>query len=76
MNAQEAKLKAHRVNVDTTNSQYSDIQARISKAVKEGKYETFMYESIIKDVKEKLEFEGYEITDNFTRNETTITISW
>ena len=76
MNAQEAKLKAHRVNVDTANSQYSIIQDKISKAVEKGEYRTFMYESIKKDVKEKLEFEGYEITDNFTRNETTITISW
>ena len=77
MNAQEAKLKAHRVNVDTTNSQYSEIQARISKAVKEGKYETFIYESIIKDVKEKLESEGYHVSENENfRNETTITISW
>lgn len=77
MNAQEAKLRAHRVNVDAANSQYSIIQDKISKAVMKGEYRTFMYESIKKDVKEKLESEGYHVSDNENfRNETTVRISW
>jgi predicted PP-loop superfamily ATPase len=78
MNAQEARQKAKEFNTNATNSQYSDVKAEINEKVKKGKYECKYYDSLRKDVKKKLEAEGYKINefDGGQRDGMTITITW
>lgn len=77
MNAHEARRKATIVKTKEIDSQYADIKHRIDLAVADGKYETYFYESLIKDVKLKLQVEGYKVCDySGGMNETNTTISW
>jgi len=77
MNAKEARQTALENNLNQFNSQYASIQKAIAKAVNQGKYDIFVYEHIIPDVKNKLESEGFKVGQNQGRyNETTINISW
>jgi len=76
MIAKEAREQAYKVNTSATNSQYAEIKKDIASEASKGKYETHFYKSIIPDVRQKLEYEGYKIKSNSGLNETIVTISW
>ncbi len=78
MNAHEAREKAKAFNTNATNSQYADIKAVINEQVGKGKYECKNYNSLRKDVKDKLEAERYKINqfNGGQRDGITVTITW
>ena len=76
MTAEEARKTTLLVNTNATNSQYADVNEVIKLSVNQGKYSTNYYESLVPDVKTKLEAEGYKVTINNAMNETNIEISW
>ncbi len=76
MTAQEAREKAKQVNINDYNSQYVDIHAKIAEAVKKGEYSLFYYKTIKSDLVQKLEQEGYIITNQNDRDGILIKIDW
>ena len=77
MNAKEARDTAYRTNIESVHSQYADIQLKIENEANDGKYELFYYQTLIKDVHEKLVEEGFNVYESEGRmNDTLIKISW
>lgn len=77
MNAKEARKKTKEINLDEINSQYARVKDEISEGVYKGKYECFVYEFLIKDVKDQLISEGFIIKSNQGgMNETVTRIIW
>ena len=77
MNAKKARQLAKKVNIHNEASQYADIKSKIENEANDGKYETFYYQSLLKDVEEKLIEEGFNIRYLPDRmNETIIKITW
>jgi len=77
MTAQEARAKAQQVNTDQSSGQMFKINTLISNAVSKGEYSIWFYETMHKDVKDKLIEMGYTVgAQQFERNEVMIKISW
>lgn len=76
MNAQEARDAAFQYNVTAATSQYTQIMAKIEQEAKRGNYVCYYYESLRKDVLDKLNADGFGVRDYSYKNETKIIISW
>jgi len=76
MNAEEARNKAMKINSLASNGQYILIKENIETEVCKGEYETYFYGNLINNVREKLESEGFTITEINGRNETDYLITW
>ncbi len=77
MTAEEARRKSREVNLLRDDSQYVKIQDLINKATSAGMYETWFYENIVRDVKEELIKEGFQVLDTqFERDGPMTKITW
>lgn len=78
MNAAQARKKATEISSRDTDDRYVAIKAMIQIAVEKGELSCCVYNKPIKkEVKKKLESEGYEIGPTETdRNETFTLIKW
>ena len=77
MNAQEAQSIAIKTNIEATNGQYAKIQKLIRDKASNGLYEVYFYETIIDDVKSKLQNDGFVIKEHSDfRDGYTATIDW
>ena len=77
MNAGEAR-KLSKINAaNTANSQYEEIQKYIKNAVIAGDFQIRFYKPIVNGVKEKLEWNGFDVEIiESQRDDTQIIISW
>lgn len=76
MNAQEARALAKGISSEAAKTQYEDIKKKIRDRARNEHLCAYWYDNLKTSVRLKLEEEGFKITSDFTRNETTITISW
>lgn len=77
MTAQESREKAFKHNTESNTGQLLKIQNAISKAVQNGEYSCYVYESLREDVRKKLVSDGFIVGQTqFDRNESMTLISW
>jgi hypothetical protein len=78
MNAAQARKKATEISNRDTDDRYVAIKAMIQQAVENGEFSCYVYNiPIKKEVKKKLENEGYKVEPTQSdRNETSTEIKW
>jgi hypothetical protein len=78
MNAEEAKKIAFDYNTNESNSQFQILMTDIEKRAKKGEYELQVYDTIKKDVVDKLTYLGFVVDKPRSGgpNETVTQISW
>ena len=76
MNAEEARNLSISQKLKGDKKQYDEVQSKIKEAVEKGYMYCYFYDSLIPNVENALKNEGFEISNEFHRNEVTVTISW
>jgi len=77
MDAKEARERARFVLNEKNDKCYIRVKEEIEEAVEEGKFVLTYFDNITEDVKNKLEYEGYELHENQSgMNEWDWVIKW
>ena len=76
MTAKEAWNSASATNLNEATKELRVIEDNIKKAVKDGKFQTFVVGDLTEYTTERLEKLGYKITTQMHHNETDVIISW
>lgn len=77
MTAKEAREKASSITTSQNSKIMEDIRSGIAKAVTNGKFSIYYYNSLPNAISDHLKSEGYTVDEFFDqRDGTTITISW
>lgn len=76
MNAKAARKIASEKWNGRFNESYLKVKENIFRASNKGEFQVILYEGLMKEVLEKLIGEGFDIDQQFCRNESNITIRW
>ena len=76
MNANEAREIARKVNTNDFDSVWAEVKKLIKIKAEQGEYSLWVYKTLNEDVIQKLKEEGFTLTSQSVKNESSTNISW